>query len=250
MSIYVLVSTQILFKSQNIVYSKYHIPKLITLKIMSLIVVHPLIKKFFLILLFSTISSGKFVIADQVSKYFAKNFLLGQQGYYLKVASFFDLVYSWNYGISFGMFSQNHAYANYIFIVLNSIITIYIWHLAFKARSYRYYQGYCLIVGGALGNLVDRIIHGAVFDFVYFHVGTWGFPAFNLADTFIFLGVIVVLFAHNKEAKEIAKAKEVEYAALQKGTADAALENMMDVEVDRIMKLAQKDSEKKAEEIK
>jgi len=215
---------------------------------------HPLIKKFFLILLFSVISAGKFIIADQVSKYFAKNFLLGQQGYYFKIASFFDLVYSWNYGISFGMFSQNHAYANYTFIVINSIITLYIWRLAFKARSYRYYQGYCLIVGGALGNLVDRIMHGAVFDFIYFHIGTWGFPVFNLADTFIFLGVIVVLFAHHQEAKEIAKAKEVEYASLQQAIADAALEKIMDDEVERIMKLdaeiVKKEAEKKSEQVK
>ena len=217
---------------------------------MSLIFVHPLIKKFFLILFFSIISAGKFVIADQVTKYFAKNFLLGQQGYYFEVTSFFDLVYSWNYGISFGMFSQNHAYANYIFIILNTLITLYIWRLAFNARSYRYYQGYCLIIGGALGNVADRIIHGAVFDFIYFHAGKWGFPAFNLADAFIFLGVVVVLYAHNKEAKEIAKAKEEEYAALQKATANAALETMIDDEVERIMKLGDERVKKEAEQTK
>ena len=190
---------------------------------MSLIVVPPPIKKFFLILLFSIISSGKYVIADQASKYFAQNFLLGQQGYYYKITSFFDLVYSWNYGVSFGMFSENHSYANYVFIVLNSFITLYVWHLAFTARSYRYYVGYVLIVGGALGNLVDRVIHGAVFDFLYFHIGPYGFPAFNLADTFIFFGVAVVIYAHHKEVKDIAKAKEAEYAAEQLARADAQL---------------------------
>lgn len=204
---------------------------------MSSIVVHPLIKKFFLILIFSTISAGKFLIADQVSKYFAKNFLLGQQGYYYKITSFFDLVYSWNYGISFGMFSENHTSANYLLIILNSLITIYLWHLAFKARTYQYYQGYCLIIGGALGNLVDRIMHGAVFDFIYFHAGPVGFPAFNLADTFIFLGVMVVLYAHHKESKAIAKAKEEAYNALQKEEANANLDKVMNEEVQRIMKL-------------
>ena len=190
---------------------------------MSLIVVPQPIKKFFLILLLSTISAAKYIVADQVSKYFAKDFLLGQQGYYFKIASFFDLVYSWNYGISFGMFSENHLYANYVFIILNSIITLYVWHLAFTARSYRYYVGYVLIVGGALGNLVDRIVHGAVFDFLYFHIGKYGFPVFNLADTFIFFGVVVVIYAHHKEVKDIAKAKEEEYAAGQLAQADAQL---------------------------
>jgi signal peptidase II len=190
---------------------------------MSLIVVPPPIKKFFLILLFSVISVAKYTVADQVSKYFAKSFLLGQQGYYFEITSFFDLVYSWNYGISFGMFSENHAYANYVFIVLNTLITIYIWHLAFTARSYRYYVGYVLIVGGALGNLIDRIIHGAVFDFIYFHLGKYGFPAFNLADMFIFLGVLVIIYAHKQEVKNIAKAEEEAYAAEQLARADAQL---------------------------
>ena len=101
-----------------------------------------------------------------------------------------------------------------------------------------------------LGNVVDRIIHGAVFDFIYFHAGKWGFPAFNLADAFIFLGVVVVLYAHNKEAKEIAKAKEEEYAALQKATANAALETMIDDEVERIMKLGDARVKKEAEQTK
>jgi signal peptidase II len=190
---------------------------------MSLIVVPQPIKKFFLILFFSIIGAGKCIILDQVTKYFAKNFLLGQQGYYFEITSFFDLVYSWNYGISFGMFSENHLYANYIFICLNSIITLYVWHLAFVARSYRYYVGYVLIVGGALGNLIDRIMHGAVFDFLYFHIGKYGFPVFNLADTFIFCGVIIVIYAHYKEVKDIAKAKEEEYAAEQLAMADVQL---------------------------
>ena len=187
---------------------------------MSLIVIPDAMKKFFLILLFSTISAAKYIAVDQVSKYFAKDFLLGQQGYYYEITSFFDLVYSWNYGISFGMFSEHHAYANYVLIAVNSVITLYVWHLAFAARSYRYYVGYTLIVGGALGNLVDRIMHGAVFDFIYFHVGKYGFPAFNLADTFIFFGVVVAIYAHFEEEKNIAKAKKEEYAAEQLALAE------------------------------
>lgn len=204
---------------------------------MSLIVVPPPIKKFFLILLFSTISSGKFILADQLSKYFIRNFLLGQQGYYYQIISVFDLVYSWNYGVSFGMFSENHSYANYAFIIINSFITLYIWHLAFTARSYRYYQGYCLILGGALGNLADRVIHGAVFDFIYLHIGKWGFPVFNFADSFIFIGVLVVLYAHHKESKEIAKQKEAEYAANEKMVSEVKLAAVLADEVDTIMKL-------------
>lgn len=190
---------------------------------MSSIVVPPPIKKFFLILLFSTISSAKYIAADQVSKYFAKNFLLGQNGYFFEVTSFFDLVYSWNYGISFGFFSEHRNYANNVFILLNSIITIYIWYLAFTSRSYKYYVGYVLILGGALGNLVDRLVHGAVFDFLYFHIGKYGFAAFNLADSFIFLGVLVVLYAHRRESKDIAKTQEKEYAENQPAEADSQL---------------------------
>lgn len=189
---------------------------------MALIELHHQLRKFFLILFFSAVSAGKFMIVDQVAKYLIRNFLLGQQGYYFPVTSFFDLVYSWNYGISFGMFNASHSVANAIFIILNSIITIYIWYLMFKSTTFLYYQGYGLIMGGAIGNLVDRVVHGAVFDFLYFHLGNFGFPAFNLADTFIFLGVALVIYAHYKESKTIAKEKEEDYNPEDKELADAA----------------------------
>jgi len=62
--------------------------------------------------------------------------------------------------------------------------------------------GFALIIGGAVGNVIDRLWHGAVVDFLYFHAGRHGWPAFNLADSAITLGVCLMLWAQFREARQ------------------------------------------------
>lgn len=173
-------------------------------------VIHHQLKKICLLLFFSLIAVAKYTILDLATKWWVKSMLSQQAGYTISLTDFLDLAYSWNHGISFGMF-QSYEYSNKIFIIVASIIIIYVWKLLLDSKSYPMYVGYSMILGGAMGNLMDRIINGAVFDFISFHIGSFYFPIFNIADGLITIGALVVIYQHYKISKKIAKAKEKEY---------------------------------------
>jgi signal peptidase II len=120
----------------------------------------------------------------------------------LEIASFFNLVQVRNYGISFGMFS-NLAGSKIIFSLIQIAIIIVLLILLYKNNSQYLMIAFSLIIGGALGNLIDRLIYGAVADFLDFHLFNYHWPAFNLADSLVFVGVVMLLFKDNliKEAK-------------------------------------------------
>lgn len=135
------------------------------------------------------------VATDQLSKYFVLKYLKNLPGYFLEATSFLSIVLAWNHGISFGWFGDYYQYSNRAFIFINSGIILYL----FRILSQSYYPltriSYILIIGGAIGNLYCRIAKGAVFDFLYFHLGNYGFPAFNFADAFIFVGVCFLILS-------------------------------------------------------
>ncbi|KAJ6644825.1 UDP-N-acetylmuramoylalanine--D-glutamate ligase, partial [Pseudolycoriella hygida] len=129
----------------------------------------------------------------------------------LQVTSFLDIVYSWNYGISFGLFRNYYQYSNMLFMVLNSAIIAYLWGILMRATSILGFVGYSFVVGGAVGNLIDRFINGAVFDFIYLHYKEMGFPVFNLADSFISLGVIILLYDYYQTKKFVEQKNTLHY---------------------------------------
>jgi signal peptidase II len=136
-----------------------------------------------------------FLIAiDQGSKSFLIIYLKTQPNYALELLPILDFVYAWNYGISFGLFREYYQYANIAFFILNSIIIIYLCCLIFKTQACLAQLGLILIIGGALGNLIDRIIRGAVFDFIYIYYQDLAFPAFNMADSFITVGACFFIY--------------------------------------------------------
>lgn len=139
---------------------------------------------------------------DQLSKTFLISFLKTQHGMVYKISSFFSLVYAWNYGISFGLFADYYQYSNYFFLALNCLITGYLIHLMLHTSSKTQSFGIAMIIGGALGNVIDRIIRGAVFDFLYFHYDHRYFPAFNLADSFINIGVGIIVLSYLTSGKK------------------------------------------------
>ncbi|MCF8463163.1 MAG: signal peptidase II [Rickettsiaceae bacterium] len=134
------------------------------------------------------------IFLDQSSKFFFINYLKTVPGWKITVIPLMDIVYSWNYGISFGMFSNYYQYSNNVFLLINSCIVIYLIFLLLKSESKLETIGYNMIIGGALGNIIDRITYGGVFDFIRLHYHDYDFPIFNMADSFITIGTIIIIF--------------------------------------------------------
>lgn len=111
----------------------------------------------------------------------------------IKITSFFNLVKVRNNGISFGMF-HHFEYAQVFFSLIQIAIIIVLLILLYKNSKTYLMVAYSLIIGGALGNLVDRIYNKAVADFLDFHLFSYHWPAFNLADSLVFIGVALLLF--------------------------------------------------------
>jgi signal peptidase II len=108
------------------------------------------------------------------------------------VTSFLDLVLTCNSGVSFGLFNRAGLNA-LIFSVLAALVVVVLAVWLTRVRSNFLAVAIGLIIGGAIGNVVDRLRFGAVVDFLYFHAGSWYWPAFNLADSAICLGVAAIL---------------------------------------------------------
>lgn len=105
------------------------------------------------------------------------------------VASFFNLVLTWNHGMSFGLFNTGAALNTVIFTLLAAIIVggLVLW--LHRAQDGLLELAIGLVIGGAIGNVIDRLWRGAVVDFLDFHLGDWHWFAFNLADAAICVGV-------------------------------------------------------------
>ena len=106
-----------------------------------------------------------------------------------QVCNFFNIVFTWNPGASFSMLRGLGESAPLIIIIVTGFIIGFIAYYLF-ARAQEYERApLALVVGGAIGNLIDRVRFGAVIDFLDFHIGGWHYPAFNVADMCIVIGV-------------------------------------------------------------
>jgi signal peptidase II len=134
-----------------------------------------------------------FVIAvlDQLSKWWVLA-ELGDPPRIIEVTGFFTLVLAWNRGVSFSLFSGQASPYVFSAVAIAIVIGLLIWLWRVENRWLAGAIG--LIIGGAVGNVVDRLRFGAVADFLYFHVGEFYWPAFNLADSAITIGVVVLIF--------------------------------------------------------
>lgn len=133
-------------------------------------------------------------IADQLSKLWLVDMLhLEEMLGGIELLPFFKLVMVWNYGISFGMFADADSdMRRWLLIGVAFAITAVMLVWLFRANTRLLSLGLGLVVGGALGNIIDRFRWGAVADFFYFHHGEWYWPAFNIADSAIFIGVVLL----------------------------------------------------------
>ena len=119
-------------------------------------------------------------------------------------SAYLNIVLIWNKGIAFGLFSFNESYLYNILSLIISIIVVILVIMSLKSHGFKRYS-LLMIVGGALGNLHDRIFFNAVPDFIDFHVGNFHWFIFNVSDIFITLGVISMIIleiADNRTEKQ------------------------------------------------
>ena len=117
-------------------------------------------------------------------------------------SAYLNIVLIWNKGIAFGLFSFNEAYLYNILSLIISIIVIILVIMSLKSEGFKRYS-LLMIVGGALGNLQDRIFFNAVPDFIDFHVGNFHWFIFNVSDIFITLGVISMIILELSDNKKL-----------------------------------------------
>ncbi|MBI5780980.1 MAG: lipoprotein signal peptidase [Rhodocyclales bacterium] len=119
------------------------------------------------------------------------------EGERLVLAPFLQLVSVYNTGAAFSFLAQAGGWQRGLFLALAFGMSVWLLWLAASPQAGRLERlAYGLIVGGALGNAIDRLAHGAVYDFLLFHAGRWAWPAFNLADSAITVGVGLLLWHH------------------------------------------------------
>ena len=141
------------------------------------------------------ISSFIFVI-DQISKLYVVHFLdLSNRLSITVLPGFINFKMAWNEGINFGLFANSSEIMRIILIIISILICIGILFWAIKQRSFFLLFYASAIIGGALGNVLDRVIYGAVADFLNITCcGLYNPYSFNIADISIFLGVIGIIF--------------------------------------------------------
>lgn len=139
-------------------------------------------------------------LIDFFSKYFLLNFFELENKGRIFVTRFLDLVLVYNPGISYGIFSNGGEIQRIFLIVLSVIIIAYLIYWIRSSTSKFLSFGLCLIIGGALGNMVDRIIYGKVVDFISLHVFDYYWYVFNIADIAIVSGGLSVLMFSTKDS--------------------------------------------------
>ena len=118
------------------------------------------------------------------------------------VTDFFQLVLVFNPGAAFSFLADHSGWQRWFFIVLAIAICAWLFTMLRQhVRETLLPAAFSLIIGGAIGNVIDRFVHGAVVDFLYFHIGRHGWPAFNLADSAITLGVVLMLLAQLRASR-------------------------------------------------
>ncbi len=143
------------------------------------------------------------IALDQWSKFYVFGLLEGVENNAISVMPSFNLVKVYNYGVSFGMFNEL-AYGRLILSLIAIVVTIILCCWLYKVKKFYMVAALGLIIGGAIGNIIDRLRLGAVADFLDFYIGDYHWPAFNIADAAVCIGVFILLIDSfiSKEKKE------------------------------------------------
>jgi signal peptidase II len=131
------------------------------------------------------------LVADQLTKWWIVTGVMSPPRV-IEVTGFFNIVMVWNAGVTFGLFSAGGMRWVLVVLSLAIVLMLVVWLTRTDTPAPALAIG--AIIGGALGNVADRLNYGKVADFLDFHAFGWHWPAFNLADTAIVCGVAVILF--------------------------------------------------------
>lgn len=130
--------------------------------------------------------------ADQLTKWWILTDVMAPPRI-IDILPFANLVLVWNPGVSFGMFNTGSPWAPWILSGFALAVCVFLMIWMFRQADARVTYGIAMIVGGAVGNVIDRLVHGAVVDFVDLHAGGYHWPAFNVADAAITVGAVLLV---------------------------------------------------------
>lgn len=153
-------------------------------------------QKFYRTRFFWLMISVLIIVVDQWSKYLAKNYLT--LGIPYPITPFFNLTLAYNRGVAFSFLSGSSLSHHLLLAAISFILALSLIIWLFKTPVQKHYRqlAVSLIIGGALGNFVDRAFIGYVTDFFDFHLGNWHYATFNIADCAVCIGVVLLLLEH------------------------------------------------------
>jgi signal peptidase II len=143
------------------------------------------------------------VLTDLLIKDYSVKYL--EFGVSINFIPLIDLLLIYNSGIAFGMFDLDERIFSNIIFVIGLFIVIYLFKLMKDENTLLQKYSFALIVGGALGNLIDRIPDGQVTDMFHFHTSNFSFFVFNPADAFISVGAVLIIYSELFYKNEITK---------------------------------------------
>ena len=137
--------------------------------------------------------SALVILLDQLSKLAVMDKLTAYRDV-IPLTGFFNLVHVHNTGAAFSLFADQPGWQRFFFLGIAAIASIVILHLLKKTTGRPLFAiALALILGGAIGNVIDRAVYGHVIDFLDFYLGAWHWPAFNIADAAITLGAVCLI---------------------------------------------------------
>ena len=142
------------------------------------------------------------LVADQLTKWAALAGL--EYARPREVLPFFDLTLLYNTGAAFSFLADHDGWQRWFFVFLAVVIVaaLLAWLAFVSLDDRRIKAGIAAVIGGAVGNVIDRVAYGHVVDFLDFHVAGWHWPAFNIADAAITIGVILIIWAELRPQRQ------------------------------------------------
>lgn len=135
------------------------------------------------------------VVIDQATKIWAEAALVFAQP--VELLPWFNLTLAYNRGAAFSFLADAGGWQRFFFLAIGvvAVVVIVVWLRRLGEHERVTAIGLALILGGAVGNIIDRAFYGHVVDFIDWHYGTWHWPAFNIADSAITLGAVLIVLA-------------------------------------------------------